>query len=221
VGDSELTIFLSEKAFKPIACSHPFIFMGNKGSLAKLREIGYKTFDGFIDETYDTLPTWERMQAVTDSIKQIHRIENKIEWYIENIQDVSYIDLEKSKNGYDFELLTTIYTDENKYEYFDYTYSNQNYYRLKIIEKTGEITFSNIIFIESKIDNQTIIYPNPNNGEFTIKSNSKIELIKFYDCLGRYIFELKNPSNTIDVDLPKGLYYLEVNGEFYKVNIYE
>ena len=144
---------------------------------------------------------------------------NKIEWYIENIQDVSYIDLEKSKNGYDFELLTTIYTDENKYEYFDYTYSNQNYYRLKIIEKTGEITFSNIIFIESKIDNQTIIYPNPNNGEFTIKSNSKIELIKFYDCLGRYIFELKNPSNTIDVDLPKGLYYLEVNGEFYKVNI--
>jgi hypothetical protein len=81
VGDSELTIFLSEKAFKPIACSHPFIFMGNKGSLAKLREIGYKTFDGFIDETYDTLPTWERMQAITDAIKQIQRIENKIEWY--------------------------------------------------------------------------------------------------------------------------------------------
>jgi hypothetical protein len=81
VGDSELTIFLSEKAFKPIACSHPFIFMGNKGSLAKLREIGYKTFDGFIDETYDTLPTWERMQAVIDAIKKIHRIENKIEWY--------------------------------------------------------------------------------------------------------------------------------------------
>ena len=81
LGDSELTIFLSEKAFKPIACSHPFIFMGNKGSLAKLREIGYETFDGFIDETYDTLPTWERMQAVTDAIKQINRIENKIEWY--------------------------------------------------------------------------------------------------------------------------------------------
>jgi hypothetical protein len=81
VGDSELTLFLSEKAFKPIACSHPFIFMGNRGSLAKLREMGYKTFDGFIDETYDTLSTWERMQAVIDSIKEIHSIKDKVKWY--------------------------------------------------------------------------------------------------------------------------------------------
>ena len=81
VGDSELTLFLSEKAFKPIACSHPFIFMGNRGSLAKLREMGYKTFEGFIDETYDTLPTWERMQAVVESIKQINAIEDKLKWY--------------------------------------------------------------------------------------------------------------------------------------------
>jgi hypothetical protein len=80
-GDSDLTLFLSEKAFKPIACSHPFIFMGNKGSLAKLRDMGYKTFEGFIDETYDTLPTWERMQAVIESIKQINAIEDKLTWY--------------------------------------------------------------------------------------------------------------------------------------------
>ena len=80
-GDSELTLFLSEKAFKPIACSHPFIFMGNKGSLAKLRDMGYKTFEGYIDETYDTLPTWQRYDAIIDSIRQIDTIEDKISWY--------------------------------------------------------------------------------------------------------------------------------------------
>lgn len=86
-GDSELTLFLSEKAFKPIACSHPFIFMGNRGSLAKLQEMGYKTFDGFIDESYDTLPTWERMQAVIEAIKKIHAIKDKVEWY-NNIRSI-------------------------------------------------------------------------------------------------------------------------------------
>jgi len=80
-GDSELTLFLSEKAFKPIACSHPFVFMGNKGSLSKLREMGYKTFEGFIDETYDTLPTWQRYDAIIETIKQINAIEDKLSWY--------------------------------------------------------------------------------------------------------------------------------------------
>jgi hypothetical protein len=80
-GDSELTLFLSEKAFKPIACSHPFIFMGNRGSLARLRKMGYKTFEGYIDETYDTLPTWQRYDAIIDSIRQIDAIKDKISWY--------------------------------------------------------------------------------------------------------------------------------------------
>lgn len=81
IGDSELTLFLSEKAFKPIACCHPFIFMGNRHSLAKLREMGYLTFDGFIDERYDDLPTWERMAAVIESVKQISAIDDKLAWY--------------------------------------------------------------------------------------------------------------------------------------------
>lgn len=83
IGDSELTLFLSEKAFKPIACSHPFIFMGNRHSLAKIREMGYKTFSGFIDESYDELPTWQRMAAVIDAVKKISAIDNKVAWYEE------------------------------------------------------------------------------------------------------------------------------------------
>ena len=53
-GDSDQTMFLSEKTFKVIAVNHPFIIMGNKDSMKKMREIGYKTFDGFIDEYHHT-----------------------------------------------------------------------------------------------------------------------------------------------------------------------
>ena len=80
-GDQDGTLFLSEKVYKPIACFHPFIIMGNKGSLKKLREMGYRTFDGFIDESYDELPTFERFDAIIEAIKKINAIEDKLSWF--------------------------------------------------------------------------------------------------------------------------------------------
>lgn len=80
-ADSDGTVFLSEKIFKPIVCMHPFIIVGNRGSLKKLKEMGYKTFEGFIDESYDDLPTFERLEAVIVAIKKIIAIEDKMAWY--------------------------------------------------------------------------------------------------------------------------------------------
>ena len=45
--------FLSEKTFKPIAMKHPFIVVSVPGMLVKLKELGYKTFSPWIDESYD------------------------------------------------------------------------------------------------------------------------------------------------------------------------
>jgi nucleoside-diphosphate-sugar epimerase len=47
------TLFLSEKIWKPISCGHPFMVLGNKGTLKKLKELGFKTFDKWFDESYD------------------------------------------------------------------------------------------------------------------------------------------------------------------------
>ena len=80
-ADVDQTCFLSEKTFKSIACEHPFIVFGNRDSLRYLKEFGYKTFHPFIDETYDTLPTWERLEAIAKELKRIDAIENKLEWF--------------------------------------------------------------------------------------------------------------------------------------------
>ena len=80
-GDSDETMFLSEKTFKVIACNSPFIIMGNKDSMEMMRKIGYKTFDSFIDEGYDHLPTHERLQYIIKSIKKVDEIKDKIEWF--------------------------------------------------------------------------------------------------------------------------------------------
>ena len=49
----KFTLFLSEKIWKPISCGHPFMVLGNKGTLKKLKELGFKTFDKWFDESYD------------------------------------------------------------------------------------------------------------------------------------------------------------------------
>ena len=45
--------FISEKIFRPIINLQPFLLFGDYGSLRKLRNLGFKTFNPFIDESYD------------------------------------------------------------------------------------------------------------------------------------------------------------------------
>lgn len=84
-SDSLNTCFLSEKTFKPIACEHPFIIYGDKDSLKYLRSLGYKTFHPYINESYDSLPTWERLEAIIEEIKRLSQYtdDEKLSWYKE------------------------------------------------------------------------------------------------------------------------------------------
>lgn len=47
-------LHLTEKIFKPIVSHRPFILVGAPGNLAYLKSYGFKTFDRWIDESYDT-----------------------------------------------------------------------------------------------------------------------------------------------------------------------
>ena len=69
------TLFLSEKIWKPISCGHPFMVLGNKGTLKKLKELGFKTFDKWFDESYDNE---EEMSIRSEMIiNEIEKFKNK------------------------------------------------------------------------------------------------------------------------------------------------
>lgn len=71
-------IFFSEKTWKPIFLGHPFILIGNPGSLKKLKEMGYKTFDRWIDESYDeNIPLKERYNIIIKEIKKFSQMSNE------------------------------------------------------------------------------------------------------------------------------------------------
>ena len=68
----ETRMFFSEKIFKPISCLQPFILVGQPDSLKFLREFGYKTFDGWINEEYDSIQNNRgRMDAIISEIKRL------------------------------------------------------------------------------------------------------------------------------------------------------
>lgn len=64
------TLFLSEKMFKPIAFMQPFVAIARPGTVKLLKTLGYKTFDKYIDESYDDIQDDKtRLLAATNSIK--------------------------------------------------------------------------------------------------------------------------------------------------------
>ena len=66
--------FLTEKIFKPIALRHPFIIFGADKTLETLKNLGFKTFDGIIDESYDGEP--DEGARFKMCVKEIERLSN-------------------------------------------------------------------------------------------------------------------------------------------------
>lgn len=65
-------LFRSEKIWKTLAVGHPFIVFSCSGFLKSLKELGFKTFDKWIDESYDNEPDWiKRSDMVTDEVNRL------------------------------------------------------------------------------------------------------------------------------------------------------
>jgi len=81
----EQIYFSTEKIYRPMLHFHPFIVYGSPYTLKNLKELGFKTFDGFIDESYDeTLSPFKRMQKITKEVKRLCSMNNTEihNWYL-------------------------------------------------------------------------------------------------------------------------------------------
>jgi len=64
--------FLTEKTFKPIKHGQAFVILGTENSLGLLKDQGYKTFDRWVDESYDTITDVRfRWYAVFEETRKI------------------------------------------------------------------------------------------------------------------------------------------------------
>lgn len=64
--------FVTEKTAKPMMAGRPFIMLSGKHTLKHLRDIGFKTFNPVIDESYDLIDDeYERISAAFDSFQKL------------------------------------------------------------------------------------------------------------------------------------------------------
>jgi len=85
------TPYITEKTFRPIMNLQPFIMINNAGSLVKLKELGFKTFHPFIDESYDQEANpQERWNLITKEILKFHSMpmEELHKWYFSILDDL-------------------------------------------------------------------------------------------------------------------------------------
>ena len=84
VFTTSIKCFLSEKIFRPIINLQPFLLFGDSGGLEKIRQLGFKTFGPFIDESYDLeLDMSKRLLLLEKEVLKLHNMTllEIHEWY--------------------------------------------------------------------------------------------------------------------------------------------
>ena len=67
-------IHITEKTYKPIAYMQPFIMVAARGSLKHIKDMGFKTFDKYWDESYDLeKDNSKRLTMIMDLVESISK----------------------------------------------------------------------------------------------------------------------------------------------------
>jgi len=158
--------------------------------------------------------------------EQVH-----LSWTILNATDLHTIDVERSDNGSKFNTITNAPqvsgVQQNEYSYVDNVGSLKGkiiYYRLKITNKDGSISYSNTLRFDLKgnTSGSIISYTNPAQNNLQISCYSpkqETTLLQISDLTGRVVLTQTIAlnsglnSNTINFNsyLSAGLYFLRMN----------
>lgn len=147
-----------------------------------------------------------------------------LQWVTASEQNSSHFELEKSADGKNFTQIANLKaagTSSSKqyYQHDDYKpFLGVNYYRLKQIDNDGKYEYSSVIAVRKDGKGESIkIYPNPNEGEFTINNpQGEIMTVVVRDVTGRELnsYQLADYKNQLNMKhLSKGMYFLHISTE--------
>jgi hypothetical protein len=108
-------LFMSEKIWKPIVTGHPFIVLGNVNTLSYLKEQGYKTFDKWIDESYDL--EHDHHKKIDMIIQELNKFKTKS---IEELKTIR----EEMREVCLYNRMKFVEIIKNKYDYDGHGWSN-------------------------------------------------------------------------------------------------
>jgi hypothetical protein len=151
-----------------------------------------------------------------------------ISWSTASEINSDYFVLERSKDGFKWDSITTIKAAGTSNSIQNYSFTDKSntegtiYYRLRQVDMDGtEELYGPISSKCLNKENKFSIYPNPASNSFTIQlseyGNNGNALIEIYDHIGKMMFkqEIKLTNNTYTLyfqneNLPKGIYFVRL-----------
>lgn len=148
-----------------------------------------------------------------------------LKWSTATETNNDYFTIERSTDGITFTPIGTEKGAGNSSTIKNYSFTDNKletetvfYYRLKQTDFDGKFEYFGIIAVENCEDglSELVIYPNPNNGIFTVEgSENKYELGIINVC-GEILFHQKTQSKKSEIDLsnqPNGIYLLQIKSK--------
>ena len=152
----------------------------------------------------------------------------QLQWTTSSEVDMGHFEVERSTDGVSFRKIGKLLAKGDVNIKTEYTYldilaeKGSNFYRLVIIDKDGNFTYSKIITIGvEKGISLFVVYPNPFGKKVQVKFNSDgpdQAIMRIIDANGKVITTQTDPvqkgENRITIknvdNLPGGIYYLEL-----------
>jgi glucose/arabinose dehydrogenase len=145
---------------------------------------------------------------------------NEIKWKTTNEQNIAGYEIEYSFDGVNFQgagiMSASNNPGENNYSYQHLiTAYSKIFYRLKITDRDGRITYSGIVVLDKKKETVLKITPMPlTSDQCTVNSEKPIEQVTLYSMQGSKIFTkmMNNVSGSINIPLPhlqNGVYMMQ------------
>jgi hypothetical protein len=148
-------------------------------------------------------------------------------WKVAAQQDIQEYIVEESSDAFVFRQLGSVTPgngNTDSYSYIDMQVANgNNYYRIKIVDLSGKISYSDVVLLNLKAGIRVNVYPNPVTDKLTIQQFGTIQSknATLSDGRGNILQQIKLTSLQQEISMnsyPAGVYILKMeDGTVFKV----
>lgn len=150
---------------------------------------------------------------------------NLLKWVTSQEINTSYFELERSDNANNYSVIKSLLAAGNSSIARNYVstdehpFTGNNFYRLKMVDKDGKFTYSNIVLLRV-LQNDVLlsVFPNPTADRLNIAISGSTNIgqiqLRLFDNAGKLVAEQSNTNNNgLTLDISKyasGVYLLKI-----------
>jgi FG-GAP-like repeat/Secretion system C-terminal sorting domain len=145
-----------------------------------------------------------------------------LNWSTRDEVNTDYFVIERSNNGLSYSIDGTTSAMNNPSAIHNYQHQvvssvkGTNYFRLKMVDKDGRFTYSNVIAIRLNALTDIKVYPTTTSANLNIYTVEEDQEIRLYNINGQYVQQVLNGQNDIS-RLPSGIYFVKTNDKTIRI----